>query len=490
MRSRMAWIALSCAAAAAASPVGTGRASPMEDPAAGNAVFTGPTSPHPSSILINPAALLFSRPGFHLHIGGSLRLDQIGIDRKLVDPATGDLSGGPSVSALTWSPGADIAVWRSVLQERAVFGAMLHTPFIDRFIADEDALRYHVLGGTMWQGMLSAAGGFKVADWFIFGLGVSLGYSGLHLELARDTALEAGSGAERGIASDCGGAPCGIENPLASETYTIDVSSGGVGGLFENFTSNVGATLSVAIKIKGDWWGALSYVSPPGALPGRSLELKQRGTVQVEEAPRDGGEFHRGRAQVRYRMPQSVWLGLRGPVLPGWDLVTSARWLNLSRHQQFEIRMFGGDLEEVGVPEWYPRYRGMRDVLQLSGGLEGQDVGRTRFGARARLETGATAPRAVSPLQIEGVNAGLTGGVDLQVHQHWVMSAGYDLTWFLPVGVEDSAFDPLARLACVDSDYDFDACRAAREGRAIPTAAGDYTRLRHTFMLSIRYDSL
>lgn len=497
MRQRLAWIALSVAAAAF--PARIGRASPMEDATAGNAVFSGPTSPHPTSIFINPAALLFSRPGFHLHIGGALRLDQVGIDRKLVDPESGELTSGPSVSATTLSPGAGIAVWRSVLQERAVFGAMLHTPFIDRFIDGEQALRYHILGGSMYQGTLSAAGGFKVADWFIFGLGVSLGYSGLHLEMARDTALEAGSGAERGIASDCGGAPCGIENPLASETITVDVASGGgagggflskLGAPFEDFTSNVGATLSVAIKVKGDWWGALSYVSPPGALPGRSLELKERGTVQIEEAPRDGGEFHRGRAQVRLRMPQSVWLGVRGPVLPGWDLVTSARWLNLSRHQQFELRMYGGDLEEIGVPEWYPRYRGMRDVFQLSGGLEGQDVGRTRFGGRARLEYGATPPGNVSPLQIEGLNAALTGGVDLQLHQHWVLNAGYDLTWFLPTSVDDSAFDPIDRLSCVDSDYDFDACRAAREGRAIPTAAGDYTRLRHTFMLSIRYDSL
>ena len=497
MRERLAWIALSVAAAAV--PLRIARASPMEDPSAGNAVFSGPTSPHPTSIFINPAALLFSRPGFHLHIGGALVLDQVGIDRQVVDPETGELAGGPSVSTTTLSPTGGIAVWRSVLQERAVFGAMLHTPVIERFIAGEDALRYHILGGTMYQGMLSAAGGFKVADWFIFGLGVSLAYSGLHLEMARDTALEAGSGAERGIASDCGGSPCGIENPLASETITVDVASGGgaeggflskLGGPFEDFTSNVGATLSVAIRVKGDWWGALSYVSPPGALPGRSLELKQRGTVQIQEAERDGGEFHRGRASVRFRMPQSVWLGLRGPVLPGWDLVTSARWLNLSRHQQFELRMYGGDLEEIGVPEWYPRYRGFRDVLQLTGGLEGQDVGRTRFGGRVRLETGATNGNDVAPLQIEGWNAGLTGGVDLQLHQHWVLNAGYDLTWFLPTSVDDSAFDPIARLSCVDSGYDFDACRAAREGRAIPTAAGDYSRLRHTFMLSIRYDSL
>src|SRR5262245_37585516 len=100
MRQRLAWIAL--LAAVAAVPARMAGGSPMEDPAAGSAVFSGPTSPHPSSIFINPASLLFSRPGFHLHIGGSLRLDQVSIDRKLIADGSGDLVDGPSVSTTTW----------------------------------------------------------------------------------------------------------------------------------------------------------------------------------------------------------------------------------------------------------------------------------------------------------------------------------------------------------------------------------------------------
>ena len=313
---------------------------------------------------------------------------------------------------------------------------------------------------------------------------MSIGYSGLRLEMARDTALEAGSGAERGVASDCGGAPCGIENPLASERYVLDVTTGGLGGLFEAY--NLGATVGVAVQVKRDWWAALSYVSPPGAL----LDIELSGTTRMEEAPRDGGEAHRGRALITYRMPQSVWLGLRGPILPGYDLVTSARWQNLSRHQQLDIRMFGGDLADAAVPEWYPRYRGMQDVWQISGGLEGQDVGRLRVGGRLRLESAAVPDSAVTPLQIAPLNAALGGGLELRVAQHWVLHASYDFTWFLPVDTGESAFSPLERLDCVDSGFDFDRCEAAREGRGIPTAAGHYDRLRHTFGLSVRYDSL
>ena len=317
-------------------------ASPLEDPTAGGAVFTGPTAAHASSIFLNPAALGFARRGLHLHIGGSLRLDSIGVDRRTVDPATGALGDGPSVSTTTWSPGGTMAVYGSVLQDQAVLAAAIHTTTFDRFPSGKDALGYHVLGGYVYQGLFSVAGCFRPADWFLFGLGVSIGYAGLELDLARDTALEAGGGSERGITSDCGGAPCGFENPEARETYHLSTTTGGLGGLFAK--ENLAVSLGVAVKVKNDWWVTLSVASPPGAIPARDYALVLEGDAEIESAPRDGGEVHRGRAEITYRMPYLVWLGARGTILPGYDLVTSARWQNLSRHDLFDVRLYGGDL--------------------------------------------------------------------------------------------------------------------------------------------------
>ncbi|HLU65909.1 MAG TPA: hypothetical protein VKZ63_06520, partial [Kofleriaceae bacterium] len=93
----------------------TAAASPMEDPASGGAVFSGPTLPHASSIFINPAALGLAGRGFHLHIGGSFRLDTVGIDRELVEP-DGSRAAGPSLDSSTWTPSGTIAVYRSVLE--------------------------------------------------------------------------------------------------------------------------------------------------------------------------------------------------------------------------------------------------------------------------------------------------------------------------------------------------------------------------------------
>jgi hypothetical protein len=71
-----------------------------------------------------------------------------------------------------------------------------------------------------------------------------------------------------------------------------------------------------------------------------------------------------------------------------------------------------------------------------------------------------------------------------------VLAGVYGLTVFAPTDASPSDFDPLARLSCVESDYALDECVAARQGRAIPTAAGAYSRFEHSLTLSLRYDTL
>src|SRR5688500_8911079 len=164
------------AAALVATWTAIAHASPMEDPTEGGAVFSGPTHANASSIYLAPAALAISGRGKHFHIGGSLRLDSVSIDRNTVDLDDGSLEDGPSLSSTTWSPGGAMAFWLSVLKDRAVFGVSLHNPMSERFIDGRDGMQYFSLGGYQAQTVLSGAGGFKLADWFIIGLGVSLGY--------------------------------------------------------------------------------------------------------------------------------------------------------------------------------------------------------------------------------------------------------------------------------------------------------------------------
>jgi len=58
------------------------------------------------------------------------------------------------------------------------------------------------------------------------------------------------------------------------------------------------------------------------------------------------------------------------------------------------------------------------------------------------------------------------------------------------VNVTNSAFDPRARVQCIDSGFDYatDACAATRNGYGINSADGSYQRWEHTFRVMLRRD--
>lgn len=483
----------SCVAITLALSHAVAAASPAEDTTLGGAVFTGPAHAHPTSLFINPAALAEVGRGWHVYIDGSVRLDQYTINRRLIDPSTGDELDGPDVSASTLAPGGSVAILRS--GANTTFGIGAHMPMHESYIADQDDLRYHTDGGRFRQiGWFTVGGSLKLPMSRPVFIGASLSIAPLDLQLrfARDTALENGSNTTDGINSDCGGAPCGLENPEASEMYDVDVASPSILS-----TDTLALTVGAIAEVASGWWVALSYMSPPGFLSPLSLT----GTVDVTGAPRDGGDTVTGEAEVIVKLPQTFSAGVRGRAFPGWEVNLEARYQNLSRHNQLDLRMFGGDLAGAGVPEWYPRYRGFNDVLKFEAGIEQQwsDSGSflrfrkrrdVRVGARLRFESAAVDAEEISPGSIAGVNMTLSTGAEVRLGRHLVLSVSYGLSWFPGATATPSVFDPMSRLECVDNGFDVDDCAATAEGRGIPTAAGDYRRLSHGLRAALRYDRL
>jgi len=455
-------------------------ASPLDDPAlAGSAVFTGPTQPHATSIFINPAALALASRGEHLLLAASTRLSQLSVDRDVVQ-ADGSVTSGPSVSSNVLSPGGLFA-FDFGITDKWRLGLSLHTPIARRFHGADD-LRYHSLGGYSYQLTGSSSVSFAAHERILFGVGISIGYSALGLDFARDTALEGGT---PGVESDCGGSPCGVENPLADEIYRIRAKTSGLGELVS--AKNLGVIGGAMVRVTDTWWLALSLALPPGSISG-TIDLA--GDVTVTRAPRDGGGTLRGDAEIIFDNPLAVYLGARGPINDKLDLVTHLRWRNLSVQNRFDVRMFGGNLEDGAVPTWYPRYRGFADTLTAVVGVETPDTERVRFGGRLVLDSAAVTTADVSPMQPEPWSLSGNGGVDLRLGDHLVLTGVYGLSVFLPVSPSDSAYDPLDRIRCVDQDFDLDACAPAREGRALPTAAGSYRRFEHSLLFSLRYDTL
>lgn len=464
-------------------PYSPAEASPLEDPSLGGAVFTGPTHGHASSFFVNPAALGFSGRGWHLHVGGSGRLDSLWIDRKKLSP-TGDTTNGESISNHTLSPGGIIAWYSSFQEHKARFGVSLYTPSYQRFPKGDPAIGFHSEGGQLIQGMLTMAGSYRFDGRLLLGIGFSLGYSAMRLDFSRDSALSGGSDDSTGINSDCEGEACGFENPAAREHYNLDVGSQ---GLFEGLFAlkNISASIGIAYRIRPKIWIALGYVTLPGGFGKLSLS----GDARITRSSRDGGAVETGTAEIGFRMAQMVFLGYRMPAFSDLDLVADLRWQDWSRHDQFDIRIFGGDVDE-SIPEWMPRSRGFHDVWRGSIGLEQRPVNALRLGARIRVESGAVKQSAISAMQVAGQSFTLATGAEYRMSDHWLFNLGYELTWFPGVSVTDSDFDPRDRVACVDSQFHYDSCAAVRDGRGLSTASGNYQHLQHGLVVSLRYDSL
>lgn len=501
---RLGGLALACAGllagtGAAARPAA---ASPLEDSNLGGAVFTGPVHAHATAIYLNPAALGLADRGAHLYLDGSLNLDTYGIDRRelvdATDPGAG-LTDGARVQASTVAPGGTLA-WYSVGESIAV-GAAVSWVVVDRFIEDEEALGYHTLGGAHRQyvsrelsvlnlydlpfevplPMPSLAGAYKWRN-FYFGVGVSLRSTSFELSFLRDTALERGT---PGIEAPCSQDPavtdaCGIENPAAAERYDITVSSKDL-----LTTRNLVLNGGIMWQVAPAWWLGVYYQSPPGFLS----SLRLQGEARITPAPYQGRDPFEADAELIYRLPQTIGAGIRGPVFTGYDIFAAVRWQNLSRHRLLDFRLIDPTIGGGGAPEWITRYRGFDDIMTVSAGIEQRESGRLKLGGRLIAESETTSARALSPAQVEGFQITGAVGAELRLLDRLVLYGSYGLTYYPTMSVgSDSLFDPADQIECVESRYELDACTPTAEGRAGPTAAGTYERMRHGFRAALRYD--
>ncbi len=481
LRSRpVRWPIVLVVATVAAMPLRVA-ASPGDAPWDG-AVFAGPTSPHGTNVSANPAAMLLAPPALHYFLGGAAVLEQLGIDRRVVD-AGGTFSDGPEASGTTFGAGGHFGL--ALVSSRNMFSLMVALPPPDETIADRDALRYHTLSNRHRSLEGTFAGGRRVTSDIWFGFAATYSLNDRVLRFARDTAMEAGSDPTRGVSSDCGGTPCGLENPLATEVWSIDLDRDSPNPLTWTF-SNLRLTVGMMFTLPGNTLLGVTYQRPWNL--GR---VDEHGTVRVVSAPRDGGTTRTGEATVYTRNPEVIRMGTRSRVRPRIDLVGEVRWRRLGRIGVYDIRTYGGDLADGDIPEFYPRARGLQDAVAFELGLEETDEGQPlRWGGRLGFDSGAVADQRLSARAPWGRHLTAGGGLQLRLATRWVVQVAYNVAWQLPATVEPGAFDPLDRIECVDAGHDIElpACATVRDGYGAPTNAGDYTRWTHLGRLSVRLE--
>jgi hypothetical protein len=471
---RILTLALWCAAASAA-------ASPRSDPTAGRAVFTGATTHHATSIVLNPAAIGLGQLD-ELYVALVGVINQLHID---LDPYARDGLSSPGARVRDVEPAAGASV--SFIYH---FAGNLTLGFEARRLAPEtfasghEALRYHTLGGGERDWQASVGGSLKLTDDLFVGAGVTHQNTFLQLRYARDTALERGLG-PGGVTSDCGGAPCGVANPLAAERYDLDVQSPALS------TSNLRVNIGAIYQLSRDMWLALGYHTPPGL----AVQTELTGHVDVRRAPRDAAagapDIKGGQAVIEIQFPASADAEFRMRLPSGLDLHVGGRWEDLSRLSAFDVRAYGSTIPRNGIPEWTVRPRSMRDAFALWAGIEQIDTGQVwTFGGRIGGETAAVTEARTSPITISPASATLDLAAQLRLSRGVAAQLSYGLQYFPTLHAETSKFDPAARLTCLAQglDYATSACEAVRDGYAIPSAAGSYERFEHALRIGLRYE--
>lgn len=446
----------------------------------GRAVFTGATMPNATSLDVNPAAIGLGEQS-ELYAAALLTLDQYAITPRTLDIDTGTLTDGSDVDSHLFSPGGMVAiVYHTGTDGKITIGGQFRTAPAQRFL-DNDAFQYHVRGGgyRTWAG--TAAASIRFTRKIYFGLSLDAQKSYLKMGWARDNALAAGRDPTTGIDSDCNGTPCGVANPEATAQYEIDVSS-------ELFSASNGlaANVGFVFGLWRDTWLGIAYHSPPGLAVQNQLE----GTMNIQQAPRDGGGPLSGGSVVYVSNPASVDGEFRTRLPYLLDLHVGGRWEDLSRLSNYDVRSYGSAFPAANIPEWQPRTVGYHDAFAFWGGVEQVETGQPlRFGARIGFETSALADVRTSALAISPTSITVDGGVQFRLGAYWTLQLNYGLQYFPRVNVTDSAFDPRDQLACDAADFDYanTACQAVRLGYAINTAAGDYARFQHATRLAIRW---
>jgi hypothetical protein len=477
--SRVTCLAMLCALHASA------LASPRSDPTQGRAVFTGASTPSATSIEINPAALGLGITD-EAYISVTALIDHMSIQRRTLDLGSGALLDDGKVSQNLVSPGGMLAyVWHSGVGGRVTLGLAMHTSPAERFIEGEDPLRYYTLGGSHRAYAASIASSIRLGSRYYIGVTLSLRPQFLRLQYARDTAVANAGDPALGIDSDCDGSPCGLENPIATERYDVDVRSDWIA------LDNVVATVGFVAQIAKNVWFGLGYHTPPGL----SIQNELTGTMDVLRAPRDGGQLVSGGSTVYLSQPASIDAEVRARISPSMDLHVGGRWEDLSRLQDYDVRGYGSVFPRDNIPEIQIRARGFHDSFAAWAGIDQVERDFPLIvGGRIGFETASLDDERTSPLTIAPASATLDAGLqyrftrDVRVTPQVVLQATYGLQYFLKVDVTDSAFDPRHQLVCAESGFDYltSACAAVRGGYALDTAAGEYQRIQQAARLAIR----
>jgi long-subunit fatty acid transport protein len=441
--------------------------------------IAGAADPHVAAIFYNPAALGPLR-GLHVYFEGSARFHVGSIDRTS-DPtnenpsAPVDFTDFDSFAGLSWDLNTD----------SFTIGLAVYTPLVDISQFGDGPLRYHAISHQFYQFEQSAAAALRISSRFYIGAGANFSEDWIDYQLARDVALQGGSALVSQPNAQCGGMPCGFENPLARQVMHL-----------RGFNWGIGFSVGFLARPTDRWWLALSYVSHIfNTGHGADFPLSDSQRPYVQPAPGQPevcnvpnpttGQPIPCNDLITIAIPDLIMLATRVEVTARFEFEGSARWIHYGDRSNVDVTFQGGTLAlqkgnpAGSVPSQFFLDRGFRDTVAF------EVSGRWKLGEKLRLspsllfETSAMPSELVNAAAIDAPKFDLALTAEWKPTAHLVLGAHVGTTAYI-LSDAGQRFDPTAQVACADAGGAIAACGATNvggynNGDALPTAAGRYT---------------
>lgn len=479
-------------------------ATAIDEPYVGGIGFSGPTTGDLAAVYWNPAALGLLR-GAHFMVAGTALHQTMSVTRAAIDPTTGlpaaggiapgSARAGGWTSPITWpaGPGGFAGLAYDVGGDRLTLAVAAFMPYRERATfevahgaADAGgaapgagmsalATRYHRISADLRNLALVPALSVRFLDDFRLGVAPGFLFSAGRLSFAEPTCPP--------------GTACTAEDP--ANDAVLDLGSG-LGLFSSTFAVTLGAG---AYYRRRSWAAGVSFSSRPfgGDVQGAVVIRGDRSVVTLpggspvgcagQATDLTGCVF----ADIVYRLPYTVAAGFSLFPRPGLEVAAIGRLLVYPDRDTIDIRLTAIDIGATGLAEQIVLNRGYHRALDVRLRVAAWVTERLRVGAGVRAGTAALPAAAVNPGAIDGLKVEPHAMVMFRPVKHLWLAAGYAFTYLLPVSTTTSVFDPTAGARCLEAGEDITApaCIDRRNGRARPSAAGDYQQSAHRLSLSM-----
>jgi hypothetical protein len=471
--------------------------------------FEGPADFEPSGIWWNPATISAIRH-LNLYFSGGVQAQQGSIQRAAIDPMTGLPGPGatrsfPSVplndvsfryfGAITYDFGLDVLTAGLALS--APFDSSQSFP--DNGSGSSLALPtgYHVASENFKDIYISIALALRLHPRWLIGVAISPIDSFVDFAYYRDSALDGGSPQVNNAGTLCHGAPCGFENPSAATRVQVHADGGSFLYKLIPVPLGIGMNWGIATRPVERMWLGLSWqhvfpLQSHGSGYDKSYEVPSEMQVTVTPASGSGiscaGGACTGPGSIAFSLPDIFHLGARIALRDDLEVTGGGRLIIYGGYGSSDPALKNLVVRvdaQGGVPEQTVMARSLHPVFGAEGGVRWRPIPSLRVGLSLTVESSALPGDLVTAEAIDAPKFDATAGVEWKIHWKWRnggalrLILAYGITSYFPSEPSPGAFDPGARVRCIDARSSIDACGPDLAGQGLPTAAGRYTLLLH-----------